>query len=210
MKKQCSSYLTNNISENTVLEIYETASQLQQNELTTKCWNYITGNASKIIKQDIFKYVKYETILKLVSEDCLTLKSEVDVYDAVIKWGKERFQNQSPEDLRKTLEPLLDQIRFLSMTSAEIGESPCQDGILTKDEQVDIFREIATRKNNTKITIYMINGESQERKLLHVKEIHEYIKTMKICCMNSSGLTHTDHRSKLNLFYFNNMAKFLY
>ncbi|XP_067127057.1 BTB/POZ domain-containing protein 3-like [Centruroides vittatus] len=139
-------YLTKNISLNTVLEIYETAAQFQQNELTTKCWNYITRNASKIIKQNIFKYVKYETILKLVSQQCLALKSELDMYDAVIKWGKEKFQNQSPEDLRKKLDPLLDQIRFLSMTSAEFAESPCQDGILTKDEQVDIFREIATRK----------------------------------------------------------------
>ncbi|XP_067127056.1 BTB/POZ domain-containing protein 3-like [Centruroides vittatus] len=147
MKKQCSSYLTNNISLNTVLEIYETAALLQQNELTTKCWNYITENASEIIKQDNIKNVKYETILKIVSEDCLALKSEIDMYDAVIKWGKESFQDQSPEDLRKQLEPLLGQIRFLSMTSAEFAESPCQDGILTKDEQIDIFREIATKKN---------------------------------------------------------------
>ncbi|XP_023221133.1 BTB/POZ domain-containing protein 2-like [Centruroides sculpturatus] len=147
MKNQCLSHLTNHIWPDTVLEIYEAASQLQQNELTMECWMYITDNMSEIIKRDSIKNVKYETILKLVSVDCLVLKSEVDMYDAVIKWGKERFQDQSPEDLRKKLEPLLDQIRFLSMTPAEFAESPCQDGILTKDEQVDIFREIATKKN---------------------------------------------------------------
>ncbi|XP_023221143.1 BTB/POZ domain-containing protein 2-like [Centruroides sculpturatus] len=147
MKDQCMSYITNKISVNTVLEIYEELSFLQQSELISKCWNCIITYTSQIIKQEYFKHVKYETILKIVSEDCLALKSEVDMYNAVIKWGKERFQDQSPEDLRKQLEPLLGQIRFLRMTSAEFAESPCQDGILTKDEQVDILREIATKKN---------------------------------------------------------------
>ncbi|XP_023211591.1 BTB/POZ domain-containing protein 2-like [Centruroides sculpturatus] len=146
MKEQCLLYLTKYISSDTVLEIYETAALLQQNELTTKCWNYIVNNASEIIKHDSVKNVKYETILKIVSEDNLTLQSELDMYNAVIKWGKERFQDQSPGDLRKNLEPLLQQIRFLSMTSAEFAESPCQDGILTHDEQIDIFREISTSK----------------------------------------------------------------
>ncbi|XP_067127003.1 BTB/POZ domain-containing protein 2-like [Centruroides vittatus] len=147
MKKKCSSYLANNIKSDTVLQIYETAALLQQNELTTKCWYYVTANITEIIKRCGFKHVKYETILKIVSEDYLTLQSELDMYDAVIKWGKESFQDQSPEDLRKKLEPLLDQIRFLSMTSTEFSKSPCQDGVLTKDEQVDIFREIATKNN---------------------------------------------------------------
>ncbi|XP_067127061.1 BTB/POZ domain-containing protein 6-like [Centruroides vittatus] len=147
MKKQCISFLINMISANTVLEIYEELSFLQESELIPKCWNYIIMNTSQIIKQEYFQHVKYETILKIVSNDILTLQSELDMYDAVIKWGKRRFQDQSPEDLRKKLEPLLDQIRFLSMTSAEFAESPCQDGMLTKDEQLDILREIATRKN---------------------------------------------------------------
>ncbi|XP_023233786.1 BTB/POZ domain-containing protein 1-like [Centruroides sculpturatus] len=146
MKEQCLLYVTKYISSDTVLEIYETAALLQQNELTTKCWNYTVNNESEIIKHNSVKNVKYETILKIVSEDNLTLQSELDMYNAVIKWGKERFQDQSPEDLRKHVEPLLQQIRFLSMTSTEFAESPCQDGILTDDEQTDIFREIATSK----------------------------------------------------------------
>ncbi|XP_023211593.1 BTB/POZ domain-containing protein 2-like [Centruroides sculpturatus] len=147
MKKQCLSYLMNNISSDTVFDIYETASLFQQNELKTKCWKYITRYTSNVVKRNDFKYVKYEIILKIVSEDYLSLNSELDMYDAVIKWGKEKFQDQSSEDFRKKLQPLLGQIRFLSMTSAEFAESPCQDGILTKDEQLDILREIVTRKN---------------------------------------------------------------
>ncbi|XP_023217490.1 uncharacterized protein LOC111619894 [Centruroides sculpturatus] len=151
MMDVCLVYLANNISPNSVLKIYEISSAKRKNELKFKCWDYITENASVIVKQDYIKHVTFQTMMDIVSEDSLALKSEVDMYDAVIKWGKENYPNHSTHELREKLNPLLNQVRFLRMTCNQFAGNPTKDQILTMNEKLEIFREISrpTLKNKS-------------------------------------------------------------
>lgn len=146
MKDVCSACLERNIYLKSVLKIYEAARTLQETELESKCWIYIINNASKIMKEDSFKYASFEIILRISAEDNLLLESEVDLYNAVVKWGKHHFPHQNPESLREKLKPLFRQVRFLTMNPSEFVGNPCEDGILTKDEQLNILKEICGLK----------------------------------------------------------------
>ncbi|XP_067126028.1 BTB/POZ domain-containing protein 2-like [Centruroides vittatus] len=139
----CVLYLTNNITPYSALKIYEISSEKRKNELKFKCWQYIIENASVIVKQNYIKQVTFQTMMDIVSEDRLVLESEVDVYDAVIKWGKKNYPDHSPHELREKLNPLLQQVRFLTMTSRQFAGNPTKDQILTTNEKLDIFREIS-------------------------------------------------------------------
>lgn len=146
MKMKCLAFLDSNISDDSVLKIYETASAHKQMELKSKCWKYIIDYASEIINQDSIKYVRFETMSRLTAENLLQLESEIDMYNAVVKWGRYNFPVHTPENLRITLKPLLNEVRFTTMTPFEFIGSPCEDGILSENEQLDILKKLVTQR----------------------------------------------------------------
>ncbi|XP_067127066.1 BTB/POZ domain-containing protein 2-like [Centruroides vittatus] len=140
-------YLKENITSDFVIDIYEAAKSLDQTELRMNCWEFIKQNSHNVLRNENFKFAKFETVMEIVREDDLILPSELHMYNAIVEWGKEQCKNEEQENLRQILDPLLRHVRFLTMTGSEFGGSPCEDGILTKDEQLDIFKEIFSQRN---------------------------------------------------------------
>lgn len=133
-------YLRKNLCVENVLQVFEHANELKQYELVKICWEYILNNTSEILKHDSFITAKYNTVMDIISSDTLAVHSELEVYNAAVRYGKETFMEKNPRILREKIFPLLKEVRFISMTYSEFSGSPCTDGLLTKEEQLEIFR----------------------------------------------------------------------
>ncbi|XP_023210656.1 BTB/POZ domain-containing protein 2-like [Centruroides sculpturatus] len=156
-------YLKDNITSDFVIDIYEAAKSLDQTELQIDCWEFIKQNTYDVLRNKNFKFAKFETAMEIVCEDDLILPSELHMYNAIVEWGKEQCNNGEQENLRQILDPLLRQVRFLTMTGLEFAGSPCEDGILTQDEQLEIFKEMFVQNN--------VENDRSERILEETKEI---------------------------------------
>ncbi|XP_067127068.1 BTB/POZ domain-containing protein 2-like [Centruroides vittatus] len=141
LKKICVTYLNNHLCQDYIFEIYETAKDINEEPLRETCWRFIKDDISEVIKNEKLLSVKFETMLDIVSNDDFKLESELDMYNAIVAWGRKQIEDSNPKKLLEKVSPLIRQVRFISMTYRELLGSPSTDGLLTRDELFEIVRK---------------------------------------------------------------------
>nr|CAD7413450.1 unnamed protein product [Timema poppensis] len=114
--------------------------------------NYLKECAMRILRKDTqvvlahpkFVNLSHSSVLAIVEQRYLNITSEVELFDAMIRWARVSCHNHDLQDdghmLRFELANIIDHIRFLTMTIKEFSGSPCESGVLTIEEEVAIFR----------------------------------------------------------------------
>ncbi|CAG7659231.1 unnamed protein product [Allacma fusca] len=97
----------------------------KNNMLAEAARDYILKNAAEILRGDAFLDISENDLLDILKDDNLAVKSELDVYKALIKWGahnlKTRKQKCIPDNFRRILTPLIPAVRFPNMAQSEFG-----------------------------------------------------------------------------------------
>nr|CAD7579660.1 unnamed protein product [Timema californicum] len=121
--------------------------------------NYMRECAMRILRKDTqvvlahpkFVNLSHSSVLAIVEQRYLNIKSEVQLFDAMIRWARVSCHNHGLRDdgqfLRFELANIIDNIRFLAMTIKEFSGSPCESGVLTFEEEVAIFRKFVSGKS---------------------------------------------------------------
>nr|CAD7437684.1 unnamed protein product [Timema bartmani] len=112
--------------------------------------NIVRRQASEVLFSERFRELSYNSVLAIVEQYQMNC-SELDIFDAVLRWACYQCEKEgNPSDrkhLRSCLKDILRQIRFLAMGSDQFMGSPCSSGILTGTEELQILKFLVDRKN---------------------------------------------------------------
>ena len=145
----CTLCLESLITEETVCTIYEQARFFQLDDIVTKCKAFMDDNELAVVKSNDFHNLQQDSLTDFLAKGKLP-NNEIDYFEAAIRWAEEECKCQeidvSPENKRKVLGPALHEIKFGLFTPEEFAEKVKPTGLLTAEEQMEIYPWIILKK----------------------------------------------------------------
>ena len=121
-----------------------------ETELKNKVLAKIKDDASAVLASDEFLNLSTKALEEVLSLE-LKISTELEVFQAALKWAEVKCANLkiSPErsNLREVMGNNLFLIRFPTMTAEEFTESVAPRDILTTSEGYDMFRFLSSKSN---------------------------------------------------------------
>ncbi|XP_052813119.1 BTB/POZ domain-containing protein 3-like [Mya arenaria] len=149
MVKLCLDYLESSVASDSVCSIYEQARFYGLQGLLEKCKTFMTTNAEEILKDDDFFSLTIQSLAELLANRKLK-PNEVLYFDAANRWSEneclKRDMEITAENKKTLLGPALKEIKFGLMTPQEFADHVPETGLVNKDDQLDIYRWIITKK----------------------------------------------------------------
>ncbi|XP_076359811.1 BTB/POZ domain-containing protein 6-like isoform X1 [Tachypleus tridentatus] len=145
--RECFSFIERNVTPQTVCQVLEFANMMEAHHLIYQCLNIIDRQTYHVITSPDFPDVSVSVLETIVHRRHLNLHSEYSLYNAIYMWGKEeckrRFVEPDTDNIRNILSSTLPYIRFLTMTSEEFCKGPAKSGLLSMDECLGVFMNLA-------------------------------------------------------------------
>lgn len=142
----CGVFLEKSITNENVFSILDKISKFDLPHCESKCMAILGQSSVGIYQNPYFYSISQESLKKLLNFDKLPGK-EIEIYQAVLKWAEKfcekNYRRSTTENKRFALGTSVNLIRFPSMPIEEFNICT-NDTILTKDEIIDIFRNIAS------------------------------------------------------------------
>lgn len=106
---------------------------------------------ARVFEDPTFVTMERQTLCEILDQDVLNVNSEVEIYEAVIKWAENQCRIQdleiNSENERKVLgEEMIGKIRFLALTVEEFSEYIAGSILLTTDEKLMLYNCISCPK----------------------------------------------------------------
>jgi hypothetical protein len=112
----------------------------------------------EIYAKDIFKTKEFRSLSKdmlvlILKSDSLSIK-EVEVFDAVLEWGKvqakeQKLDAESADDMKKILTDVLPLVRFPAMTTTDVAVKVTNSGLLDSDQILDLFTYLGMKTSSS-------------------------------------------------------------
>lgn len=148
LAEQCADKLFLLTNAKNVWSVYASAKLFSNEGLVVKCHDIITYDCASPLSSEGFGDVSLETLHLILDAQQLNIRSEVEIFNAVVLWAKKECGRQqlqeSTENLRKVSAGAVEKIRFLTMSPVEFASGPCRSAIFTKDESFEILVSICT------------------------------------------------------------------
>ncbi|XP_076032975.1 BTB/POZ domain-containing protein 2-like [Oratosquilla oratoria] len=143
--KECSQYLGNQLTANNTLIIFEAAVDYDDKELQDLCVKMMNKDPDAAIAPASVIHLRKETLMGFLKSELL-VSSETLMFDAALAWGRAQLSHRGEEPsssaLRKEVEELLGEVRFLAMTCEEFIDSVLPSGVLHPVEAINLLRVI--------------------------------------------------------------------
>jgi len=115
---------------------------------------YVEMYAAKIVKTKQFLALSKEQVIAIAKSDTLNIK-EVDLFDAVVEWGKNLLKLNKEEDntdnLKKAIADVIVHVRFPCMSTTDVAVKVSASGLLASDQILELFTYLGM-KGNSKVT----------------------------------------------------------
>lgn len=171
----CIIFLKKNLTEETILWVYQLAITNKCARLKKFCEQNIEHMIKDLLPSDKFLHCSHEVldhILKLRTLDC----DEVDLFDACIKWAKtscesNNLDKKNSENLRKQLDSCIHSIRFVAMDDKQVNAimmNPTFANIFSKEDLIDLW--------GRKLECKLFNNQPR------MKPVHEWNDSDEILC----------------------------
>ncbi|XP_076315687.1 BTB/POZ domain-containing protein 6-like [Tachypleus tridentatus] len=145
--RECFTYIERNVTPQSVCQVLEFANTMEAHHLVYKCLNIIDRQTYHVITSPGFSDTSLSVMETIVHRRHLNLNSEYSLYNATCTWAREECKRRSVEadvdNIRNILNSVLPYIRFLAMTPEEFCKGPAKSGLLSKDESLGIFMNLA-------------------------------------------------------------------
>ncbi|XP_060585123.1 kelch-like protein 10 [Ruditapes philippinarum] len=156
--KECIDFFSAEISPENCIGFLRFARYYNNKDLKNICWAYITRHFNDVVEKS-FEYVHLNTdeLSEIIGDDRLNVKTEDEVFDAVMKWIEFSFRER-----KEHFKTLLDRVRFPYITEEcfqdkivhrrDLKRGPCWDRISLSYNLVKKFRSSKdpTEKSRTK------------------------------------------------------------
>jgi hypothetical protein len=126
LKRECGKMAHECINPENVATALHESSMMREHWLINECLKFIDQNASTVVESDAFLDLSEEDVLTIIQRDSVVL-DEIDLFRAVIRWGKAQQVNRShfePEnkipDLPVILKNVLPHIRLAQISPKDL------------------------------------------------------------------------------------------
>ncbi|XP_063592918.1 BTB/POZ domain-containing protein 6-like isoform X2 [Penaeus indicus] len=140
--RMCSEFLLEKVNVKNFPFVYNTAVFLQDTKLLEKCSLVLAPSSDQIMSSQDIGVMNADALTKLLQHPSLSVSSETLAYKALIKWGRSKLADQSPESLRQAVKEFLPLVRFRAMTTDEFVEHVLPSEVLNNDECVKLLKTI--------------------------------------------------------------------
>ena len=96
LKRECGKMAHECINSENVATALRESSMMREHWLTSECLKFIDQNASAVVESDAFLDLSEEDIISIMQRDSV-VSEEIDLFQAVVRWGK--FQRQRMSQL---------------------------------------------------------------------------------------------------------------
>jgi len=107
------------------------------------CLQWIDRQAKKVFESKAPLSFSKETLQSLLKRDSLSIK-EGELFDAILRWGKAKSKQDSPDALKDTLKDLVELVRFPIMSTQDIAVKVVPTGLLTSSQTLSLFTFVGT------------------------------------------------------------------
>ncbi|XP_068623391.1 uncharacterized protein [Battus philenor] len=94
--KECTKYLWSDLYPKNACRAYEFASLFEENVLMEKCIQIISTNTKEVLNDSSFEEVELNTVIMVFSLDHLNIDSELDLFEAAVRYAK-AFEKRTSE-----------------------------------------------------------------------------------------------------------------
>lgn len=143
---KCTDLLKESLSLDNVMQIYQAADMLDNEELQKTVERYMLDNAGPLIESGEFKNLTKKDLMKLLSSDELNV-AEIELFNAVYEWAEmecERQNMDKSKQVAEVLNDILPLIRFPSMSTEEFSCFVVTKNVLPLEDTVNVFRFLTT------------------------------------------------------------------
>jgi len=109
---------------------------------------YFDINSEALMDHKLWTRLPKEAVIKLLKRDTIGAP-EIMIFDAVVRWGKAELkrteQKETPELMRTALGEIVNEIRFLHLTTEDIGSKVATSGVLTQQQILELFTYLAAK-----------------------------------------------------------------
>jgi len=126
------------LSPQTVLSKLKTAKGAKR----TLMLEYVDIYLKKILTVGKFNTLPEPILLQIVKRDTLNIK-EIELFEAIVAWGKEQLkansETQDANNLKKVLVEILPHVRFPVMSTEEVAVTVAPTGVLSSEQTLLLF-----------------------------------------------------------------------
>jgi len=115
------------------------------------CLGWIDKSAKKVFESKAVLSFSKETLKSILTRDSLGSIKEIDLFEALIRWGRAKTKEDTSEALKATIKDLLPLIRFPLMTSADLASKVVPTSLLTQTQILQLFTYVSTADRREKL-----------------------------------------------------------
>ncbi|XP_037950890.1 BTB/POZ domain-containing protein 6 isoform X2 [Teleopsis dalmanni] len=142
LARACVNYLEVKLTAKNACLLLSQSRLFEEPELMQRCWEVIDAQAEMAIKSEDFVDIDLKTFESILSRETLNCK-EIHLFEAALNWALNACQkmtvDNTSQNKRNVLGQALHLIRIPTMTLEEFANGVAQTGILTLQENVDMF-----------------------------------------------------------------------
>lgn len=196
LERKCKDLISNDVNVESVCYILENSINQVCTELQKSCLEYISKNYLKVLSSKSFTEISQQSVKSILELDTVSDVNELAIFENVMKWTARACEKDGipayGNSLRQKLGDNLKLIRFATMSSEDFAK--CQGlapGLLTNDEIVGIFVNIATKNPNrygysdrNRMKIIKKEASGREEYEIWTCTENDYIRFPELCLSN--------------------------
>ncbi|XP_021953464.2 BTB/POZ domain-containing protein 2 [Folsomia candida] len=124
----CKDVLQGEVTEDNALALFEAGMAFADDDLIKSSLQFICKNAQRILKRKDFAELRMECLIEIIQENELQVVNEMEVFDAVYRWGeaeciRQKLDITDKKVFRKIISKPLTSVRFPLMDSERVSPS---------------------------------------------------------------------------------------
>jgi hypothetical protein len=144
LKRATLKYIEEHLSVNTACIFMSRSAKLS--ELRAKVFNYVQVRTLACLSGSKVEKLSCDSLLEILQRDWLTI-SEMQLFHAVLRWGKAQDTADSATGLRELLAPMMEHIRFPLIDNTDLADTIEPTGIVDTSLLYEAF--LGKNKKNT-------------------------------------------------------------
>ncbi|XP_021966440.1 kelch-like protein 41a [Folsomia candida] len=144
LRDECAAVLKGDLTVENVLSLFQSGMEYAHGDFIQSTLKFICKNARKILEFDLFANLRLECLIEIIQQDSLQVRNEMEVFEAVNRWGLAECTRQSldpsnTENLRRCLAKPLNYVRFPLMNPKEFALKVTPKKLLNMEESMELL-----------------------------------------------------------------------
>lgn len=135
---KCVEFVEGNLSADNACSLLEQCVEFDDQPMVDCCTQFIARHTADVLRSEAYIRSSVEVVCRIASLDTLSV-DEIELFEACVAWATARGGSDS-EELRRHLSPLLELIRFPTMSPEDFARRVVCLNILSDSEACNVYK----------------------------------------------------------------------